>query len=389
MKAGKATTFMLAAVAVCATAFVMAGCGGEKADRATAGNMSKKAYINIGQIISSTGVAGETSKNVSYGVTTAVNEINSNGGVSVNGVNYKFKLMTADDKENKDLAGNAYNNLKDKKIKALISPVSVESCKEIEKTVNDDNIPMMIPNISSGDVGSYDNEYRVSMSDVQIGEKAAEYAYDELNVRRVVTFREDKYAGVVDAFINRFQSLGGTIVTNNTYADAAGITPEALEDLVNASPDLIFIPDDIANAADHLDILNSTEVGAAVMGINSWYKLDTKQTQYSGLGSIYYLCENDEDMVFMAEYGAEGLVTNSLEAEYGYDAVYILKEAIEEAGAIDEDLIIAAMSMINVNGYTGDNICYEEKCDNLKEVKFRTIQSVAEEVATEETEEAE
>ena len=91
----------------------------------------------------------------------------------------------------------------------------------------------------------------------------------------------------------------------------------------------------------------------------------------------------------MAEYGAEGLVTNSLEAEYGYDAVYILKEAIEEAGAIDEDLIIAAMSMINVNGYTGDNICYEEKCDNLKEVKFRTIQYVAEEVATEETEEAE
>lgn len=371
------TMVLTVAVTSCIAAIMLSGCGGEKTDKTTQGNITKNKYINIGQIVSSTGVSGEISKNVAFGVKAAVDEINSDDGVSVDGAKYKFRLMTADDKENKDLAGNAYNNLKDKKIKALISPVSEESLKAIEETVNKDNVPMIIPNISSDDTGKYDNEYRITMSDSQMGKKAAKYAYEELGMRRAVTFTEDKYAKVTEAFINEFQTLGGTVVTNNTYSDAAGITSEALEDLVVAHPDIIFIPDDAANAGDHLDILNSAGTGSCVMGINSWYNINAEQGKYTGLGSIYYICENKEDVLFEADYNTQNAVSDRLQAEYGYDAVYIIKAAIEEAGAIDEDLIIAAMSMIDVDGYTGENITYKEGCNNSKEVSFRTLQYVA------------
>lgn len=334
---------------------------------------NKKQYINIGHIISTTGPGEETSNNISSGIKIAANEINDNGGIEVNGEKYFIKYMTADDKENKDVAVNAYHNLKDKNIDALIAPINADSCLTVEKNANEDNIPMMITNVSDDNVGKCDNEFRITLSDKQRGIAIADYVYDDLELRRVVTFCEDKYKGVVDSFIEEFESKGGTIVLNNTYENAGSITQESLLEVANATPDLIFMPDDRINAEDHLNILNSVASGCSVMGLSSWYDIDATNDKYSEIGSIYYMCENKEDSLFVAQYGDEEDMTRSLEAEYGYDAVYVLKKAIEEAGAVDGDLTIAAMSMIELDGYTGEGIRFNESSDNQKKISFRTI----------------
>ena len=76
----------------------------------------------------------------------------------------------------------------------------------------------------------------------------------------------------------------------------------------------------------------------------------------------------------MKAYGEanDGAVPDQFAAD-AYDTVYTIKAAMEQAGSIESEDMIAAMTEITVNGLTGDAITFDASGAAEKDVRFVEI----------------
>ena len=87
---------------------------------------------------------------------------------------------------------------------------------------------------------------------------------------------------------------------------------------------------------------------------------------------------DDEKVVAFVEAYKEayGATPDQFAAD-GYDCVYTFKAAMEQAGSIDSEAMIAAMPEISVSGQTGDPITFDAAGAAVKAVKLVTIKDGA------------
>lgn len=76
---------------------------------------------------------------------------------------------------------------------------------------------------------------------------------------------------------------------------------------------------------------------------------------------------------FVASYESAYSATPDQFAADAYDAVYVIKAAMEKAGSIESADMIAAMTQITVDGLTGDGITFTAQGEPNKGAKFIQI----------------
>ena len=95
-------------------------------------------------------------------------------------------------------------------------------------------------------------------------------------------------------------------------------------------------------------------------------------------GAIYltpFVANSEDEIVknFVANYReAFGAEPDQFAAD-AYDAIYTIKAAIEQAGSMDNDAIIAAMTEITVSGVTGE-MTFSEDGEPNKAARVAVIQ---------------
>lgn len=218
--------------------------------------------------------------------------------------------------------------------------------------------------------------FRTAHNDLVQGAAMANYAYNELGVRKAAAIHDgDPYTeGLASAFRNAFEALGGQIVAFEAEAaDATNVEP-LLTSIATAAPELIYYPvfiplgSLITKTAKDVPGLENVYLGAAD-GVQSPSFIQNAGPASEGMfvsgpdlsfGNALY----DR---FVAEYQASyGSAPISVFHAHAFDAANVILDAIEKVAkqGTDGTLVIGRQALIdavaataNFSGITGTITC--------------------------------
>ena len=371
----KAAAFALAATMIVAS---LTGCGGSSSSDkggSTGGDTFK--IGGIGPVTGGAAVYGQAVKN---GAEMAVNEINAAGGINGAQIEYDFQ----DDEHDAEKSLNAYNTLKDWGMQLLLGTVTSTPCVAVVEETHNDNMFQITPSGTAMDCIKYDNAFRVCFSDPSQGTVSAEYINDNNLAKKVAVIYDssDTYSsGIYQSFAEKAKECNFEIVVAEAFtADNKTDFSVQLQKAKDAGADLVFMPFYYQEASLVLKQaagMNYAPTFFGVDGMDGILDVDNFDASLAeGLIFLAPFCSTSEDetiKTFVDNYkAAYGEVPNQFAAD-AYDGMYIIKAAIEAAGATPDmsvsdlcDAVKAQMTQITYAGVTSTEITWGEDGEPVK-----------------------
>lgn len=337
-------------------------------------NATGEGVFKIGGIGPTTGGAAIYGINVMNAAQLAVDEINAAGGVN----GYMLELNFQDDEHDAEKSVNAYNTVKDWGAQMIVGCVTSTPCIAVSEKTHEDNMLMLTPSGSAVKCTQYDNAFQVCFSDPNQGAASAQYIGDNNLATKVGVIYDssDIYSsGIYESFVAGSESQSFEIVAAEAFtADNKTDFSVQLQKVKDAGADLVFLPIYYQESALILTQANSMGYAPAwfscdgMDGILGVENFDTSLAEGVMLLTPFAADSEDEaSQKFTAAYEAAYNDTPNQFAADGYDAVYILAEAIKTSGvtpsmSVSEigDGLKAAMAQITVDGVTGTGMTWLE-----------------------------
>jgi branched-chain amino acid transport system substrate-binding protein len=333
----------------------------------------------IGGIGPLTGDAASYGLSVKQGAEVAVKEINDAGGVKVGDKTVKLELKFEDDQATPDKAVTAYNTLMDNGMNALLGCVTSGSCLAVTDLTKEDGILMLTPSGSAADITKNDNVFRLCFTDPLQGETMAEHMVTDYHYKKIAVIykNSDEYStGVYEAFAAKVAELGGTITTAEAFADGEDFNTQ-LTSIKGTDAEAIFAPIYYNDAAHIVTQAGDLSMTLPFFGSDGWDGiLDTVTDKATVEGATFlspFFSGDESAKDFVAKYNEAYKTTPDQFAADGYDGVYVMKAAIEQAASTDSAAIISAMTQIKVDGLTGTGISFTAGGEPQKGAKFIQI----------------
>lgn len=354
-------------------ALSMVACGG--ASQGAAGESSQAApsaesgaasgdTITLGVIGPMTGTLAVYGTHISNGVELAVEQINAEGGVTVDGKSYKLATETKDDQGDSTECLNAMNALISDGIDLVIGSATSGCTSAITSVANSENVVLITPSGTADALTTQmDYVFRTCFKDSFQGQLAAKYAADN-NYKKVgiVYCSADTYsAGLRDAFYNSCQDLGVEVVAEESVATMTDVDyTNQFNKMVSAGAELVFIPFYYDVTGPYL-VPQARQAGfkGILLGCDGVDNTETTIPDGADLSvynDFYFINHYAEDLAatdvssyfvssFKEKYGES---PNNFDA-LGYDAVLVYKKAIEAANAVDAASVQAALADTSVD----------------------------------------
>ena len=396
----KKITSMLLAVVLGAT--LLCGCGGaadtsatgttdDTATESTAADNSSAstgATFKIGGIGPITGGAAVYGNAVKNGAQIAIDEINAAGGINGAQIEYKFE----DDEHDAEKAVNAYNTLKDWNMQLLMGTVTSAPCVAVSEKTKEDNIFQLTPSGTSVPCTQYDNAFRVCFSDPLQGTASAKYiGMNNLSSKLAVIYdSSDVYSsGIYETFAKEAANQPFEIVAAEAFtADNKTDFTTQLQKAKDAGADLVFLPIYYQEATLILSQADTMGYKPAFFGCDGLDGILGVENFDNNLAEGVMLltpfaadAKDDATVNFVTKYKEQfgGDIPNQFAAD-AYDAIYIMKAAIEKAGCTPDmdasaicDAVKGAMTQISVDGLTGAGMSWTADGEVNKDPKAVVI----------------
>ena len=365
---------------------ILCACGNTKTDD---GKNSGNTVFKIGSIGPTTGDAAEYGNAVMNAAQLAVDEINAAGGIN----GYKVEFMSADDMGDAQKAVNAYNDLKDKGMQILMGTVTSTPCMTVAENTHDDNMFMLTPSGSAVECVKYDNAFRVCFSDPNQGIASADYiAYQKISTKIAVIYdSSNSYsAGIYEKFKSEAAAKNLTLVSETAFTkDSNKDFTVQLQQAKSAGADLLFLPIYYTEASLILSQANKMGYAPKMFGVDGMdgilkvKNFDTKLAEGVVLLTPFAADAKDElTQKFVNSYKTKfGDIPNQFGAD-AYDAIYIIKAAIEKAGVTPDQSVSdicnalkTAMTQIKVDGVTGLGMTWTAEGEPNKSPKGMVIKN--------------
>ena len=159
--------------------------------------------------------------------------------------------------------------------------------------------------------------------------------------------------GFVQSFKASFEKLGGSVVVEQTYESGAMMFTEQLTAVKDAAPDVLLLASFPEAVPRIMEQARNMNIESTFIGSDGWDDPLMSTTLADNEPVDGYYCTNlDPDaMDFNAAYGAEYGAVDGIAAT-GYDALRILKMAIETVGSTDDPAAIRD-AIANITNYEG------------------------------------
>ena len=363
----------LAAAGVSAAALALTACGGSSSTAApasaAAGSAASGDTIKVGVLGPMTGDVSVYGLAVINGATLYLEQVNANGGVN----GKQLEVITMDEQGDATQAVTCFTKMCDQGITALVGDVTTTPTLALAAESADYNMPMVTASATAEAV-TYDaetdtvngNVFRATFTDPFQGIKMADYAYQKLGYTQAAVIYlkgADYNEGLAENFVKEFESLGGTIVDQETYAEGDVDFKTQLTTILGKDPEVVFCPNYYQDVGQILAQAESIGLTVPFLGGDGWYGLEG----YATADQLHdaFFCANyakgsnpDFENAYKAEYGDE--YPNGF-APLGYDAamtvVYGIKAAEEqglEAGSDEyKQAVIDAIANGTIDGITG------------------------------------
>lgn len=359
----------------------LAACGGSKdtasttdSSAASSAEASGSDTFKIGATGPITGGAAIYGNAVKNGIQIAVDEINEAGGINGYQIDYNFQ----DDEHDAEKAVNAYNNLKDWGMQVLIGTTTSAPCIAVVEKTHADNMFQITPSGTAVECVQYDNAYRMCFSDPTQGTESAKYIGENGMAQKVAVIYDssDVYStGIYEAFAAEAENQPFDIVSVEAFtADAKTDFSVQVQKSKDAGADLLFMPFYYTEASLVLAECNKQGYEPAFFGCDGMdgilgvENFDTALAEgLTFLAPFVAKSEDEQVQSFVSKYEAAYSETPNQFAADAYDCVYVVKAAIEAAGATPDmsvsdlcDAMKEAMASVSYSGITGKDITWGE-----------------------------
>ncbi|MCD8023764.1 MAG: ABC transporter substrate-binding protein [Lachnospiraceae bacterium] len=348
-------------LALCAA--MVAGCFG------TSALADEELTWKIGVIGPMTGDYAQYGLGVYQAAQIAVDEINEAGGIN----GYQVELLDAgDDQGDAELAVNAYNNLLDQGMQLLCGTVTSGACIAVSAEAYGSTY-LLTPSATAEDAinGADAYQFRMCFTDPMQGTVSAQYIAENglaTSVAILYDSAADYNVGIHDAFVAAAAEYCLEIVADEAYTtDSNTDFSVQLSKIQESGADLLFLPNYYSDNALILQQMADIDLDIQVFGVDGMDGILAVENFDTSLAEgVMMLCSfsatgtDDLTVTFVSNYEEAYSSTPNQFAADGYDVIYTMKAAIEDAGATpdmsNEDLaaaLSASMLNIEVNQLTG------------------------------------
>ena len=299
----------------------------------------------------------------------AVNEINAAGGITVNGEVYGLAYKALDNGFNTDEAAvNAQQFADDPEIVAMIGPNDSDMCMATQAIVTEQGLLAISPWSTLVNLTSSDWYFRACFTDDFQGAILAKYAYEFENAKKAAILYDmsNPYnEGIATQFKKSYEELGGTVVEYLSYNGKTGETDftSQMTKIAAAQPDILLLPNFYEEIITQTTQARDMGYTGKFMGSDTWgdtslLEWDTEHLLEGALwvGHYHKDIASDVALKFIENYHTiYGTDTDPNDiVALNYDAVYLLKLAIENAQSLDRTAIRDGMKSIEIyDGVTG------------------------------------
>ena len=321
--------------------------------------------IKVGEYASLTGKEASFGQQSHKGLTLAIEELNAAGGV----LGKKLELITEDNQTKPGESATAVKKLISRdKVVALIGEVASGRSLEAAPIAQAAKIPMIAPAATNPKVTQTGNYiFRVCFIDPFQGTVMAKFAQTDLKAKKVAVLSSVSNAysvGLAKFFKETFTANGGIIVSEKNFSEGDKDFRAQLTAVKAAGADAVFVPSYYTEAALIARQARDLGINVPFFGGDGWVADQLLEIGGEALNGCYYSThfspENQDPVVqafvkkFKARWGANE--NPDAFAALGYDAAYVLVDAIKRAGSTEgpklRDALAATRNFAGVTGVT-------------------------------------
>lgn len=337
--------------------------------------------IKIGTIQPISGPVSAYGTQTRDGIQMAIDEINEAGGV----LGKKLQLIVEDDEANPEKTVSAFKKLATQdKVVGIVGALTSNCSLAITQEAQQRKVIMITPSSTNDtvtDAGEY--IFRACYNDSFQGQVVAKFAIEDLKAKNAAILFDntnDYSKGLRDNFKAKFEEFGGKVVADESYAKGDKDFNAQLTKIKGSNPDVLFISDYYSTVSLIAKQVKNQGITATMLGADGWDEI-VNNAGDEVIGSYYsnhYSPEADDQEVksFVSKYKENfKLVPNAL-AALGYDATYILADAINRANSTEADKIQAELMKTDKKLVTGQ-IKFNEKRNPVKPAVMLKIEKDA------------
>lgn len=317
--------------------------------------------ILIGATLDLSGPNAVYGNQVKEGANLAISEINMKNGI----LGEKININYLDSKSEPKLAiTNAQQLISIKNCKILIGEISSNATQALIPVVEQNNVFLFAP-ASSGPklTGISKNFARNWPSSVSEAASAAKYARNNFAAKTAaVIYVNSEYGkGLKEKFMDTFKSIGGEIVSTETYSVGETDFKTLLLKIKNSSPDCIYLAGNPKEMGVCIKQIRDNNFNSDVVSNTGFLQPDCLNVAGDDANGVvvptpeYNPKNSNKKSVsefykkFMDKYNKEPTMVNA----NAYDAIFLIKEAIEEKGKAPLEIAKHIRNRKNYKGAAG------------------------------------
>lgn len=344
-----------------------------------------KVGLNL-ELSGDTATFGQSTRN---GITLAVGEINAAGGV----LGKEILIISEDNKGDNTEANNAAKKLIEvDKVDAILGSVASSNSIAGGNVADELGVPMITPASTNVKVTEKEIEgkpavkkyvFRTCFTDDFQGETIARYARLDLKANRIgilFDIKQDYSKGLKDSVAKTFEELGGVPKPVESYQGGDPDFKAQLTKIKAAKVDALILTGYYTEVAQIARQARAIGLNVPIVGGDGFDSPKLIEIGGSAVEGIFftnhYSQENQAKNVqeFVRKYKAKynGEVPDSM-AALGYDAIYVLADALKRAGSVDKEAVTKAIG--ETKGYLGvtGTITIDDKHNTIKDIVVLTV----------------
>jgi branched-chain amino acid transport system substrate-binding protein len=214
-------------------------------------NGCEREPVRIGFVGGMSGRVADLGVGGRNGVLLAVEERNAHGGI--NGC--PVELIIRDDEQNAETAKKVTIELVERKVEAIIGPMTSSMALAIVPIVNKARMLTVSPTVTTADLSGLDDYFLRVLPDTRTyAPKSARFHFEKSGLRRAAiiydTGNSSYTVSWLTAFSKSFESFGGRIVALNSFKSGESVAfSPIVRDLLRHNPDLVVLVCSAVDAA--------------------------------------------------------------------------------------------------------------------------------------------
>ncbi len=322
----------------------------------------------IGAVLSESGPGATLGRPNADSVALAVAEINAAGGVN----GHPLQVEVLDDASNPTTAVSSVRQLLDKHPIAIIGSSLTQSTLAMEPLVDAAGIPLISLASSSQIIepeSTHKWDFKMPITDTRVGTVIAEYLKKKNSTKVAFVYRDDDYGkSGLEHFKNGPNAKGLDVVAADAIAATASDATTQLTHAKGANATALVVWTTMPSAnvvlkayrelGATMPIVYSDGAATAAFPNNAGAAIDGVLIASTKITVAEQLAKSDPQKrvldhyiaAFNKAYPKDGI---SIFGGFGYDAVYVLKAALEGAKSADPAKVRDALERVAYTGVTG------------------------------------